>query len=260
MRWSSRFQFLRWPLTSFGEGTGLREADFPLSEKVKRTRYPIHAMRYWWVHCAILDEMKRLGRGPVVCDLGCGPGMVKRFFPVPGARWIALDMNIQNVSLLKAGYDEVRACNFDEPLPLAAESVDIVVCIHVFEHLPRPAFTMGEISRVLRPGGILLSGTPTAPRWVGKIMERKFDHEMARGERAPGRHIHTFSPRQWKDLARWGGLRVEFLCGSHMMRLSGSLLENLAVWARMNQLWGALFPSLGSEVYLQSRLAEKKSR
>jgi hypothetical protein len=40
------------------------------------------------------------------------------------------------------------------------------------------------------------------------------------------------------------------------MRLSGAALENSQSWAKLNLFWGGLFPSLGSEVYLQARKDE----
>ena len=39
-------------------------------------------------------------------------------------------------------------------LPYAAASFDVVVCSHVYEHVPDPKIMFEEIQRVLRPGGI----------------------------------------------------------------------------------------------------------
>ncbi|MEK6660519.1 MAG: methyltransferase domain-containing protein [candidate division NC10 bacterium] len=136
---------------------------------------------------------------------------------------------------------------------LEDESADIVVSLYVFEHVPRPGFTLGEIRRILRPGGALLAGSPSAPAWVEPIVERRFAREMKDGMRRRGVHIHSLSPRRWRRLMAAAGMQVEFLTGSHLMRLSGNPLENSQLWIRFNQLWGALFPSLGSEVYLQAR-------
>ena len=39
-------------------------------------------------------------------------------------------------------------------LPFADASMDVVVCNHVYEHVPDPLRLMAEIARVLRPGGL----------------------------------------------------------------------------------------------------------
>ncbi|MEK6660518.1 MAG: hypothetical protein AABY63_01395 [candidate division NC10 bacterium] len=77
-KWSSRFQFLRWPLTLFEQTSELKKEDLAVSERAKRTRYPIRAMRYWWALCAIEDEARRLGRAPMVVDPGCERGTLRR--------------------------------------------------------------------------------------------------------------------------------------------------------------------------------------
>ncbi|MFQ5816678.1 MAG: class I SAM-dependent methyltransferase [Terriglobia bacterium] len=217
-------------------------------------------MRYWFASCGILDEARRLEWPPVVVDLGCERGVLKSLCAAwPKMRWIGLDLDTSHPRLAKAGYDETYACDFDQPLPLPPHSADIVICLHVFEHLPRPAFTLGEIRRILQPGGILLAGTPTAPNWVAYLRERQFARALAAGRRPKGSHIHCLSPGRLRKLTRREGLVVEFMCGSHMMRLSGFPLENFRWWIRFNQLWGALFPALGSEVYFQARFLPELS-
>jgi len=52
-------------------------------------------------------------------------------------------------------------CDLNEPWPFADSSVDVVRAYDVFEHLKNPIFTMKELSRVLRPGGIALLQVPS---------------------------------------------------------------------------------------------------
>ncbi|HYE65336.1 MAG TPA: class I SAM-dependent methyltransferase [Pyrinomonadaceae bacterium] len=56
----------------------------------------------------------------------------------------------------------VSKCNIEtEPLPFADASFDLAIFNELFEHLRiNPIFTMREVLRVLRPGGILLLSTP----------------------------------------------------------------------------------------------------
>jgi SAM-dependent methyltransferase len=54
----------------------------------------------------------------------------------------------------------LRAAAFLETLPFANDSIDIIVCKFVIEHLQRPLETFREFFRVLRPGGVLALLTP----------------------------------------------------------------------------------------------------
>lgn len=50
--------------------------------------------------------------------------------------------------------------DLERPLPLRTASVDAVVSISVLEHLRGPEAVLGEVARVLRPGGRLHLATP----------------------------------------------------------------------------------------------------
>ena len=160
-RINRRFKFLSWPLTVFDQSEELRKQDFPLKEAAKSTRFPVRALRYWWVICAIQEEVQRLSSAPIIADAGCDSGALKRFSPpVRGAHWVGMDLPNKLHSNRKylelACYDELVSCNLDSGIPLNESSVDIVICLHVLEHLPRPEFTIGELARILRSGGLML--------------------------------------------------------------------------------------------------------
>ena len=152
-----------------------------------------------------------------------------------------------------AGYDEVKACNLDEGIPLSDSSVDIAINLHVMEHLPRPEFSIGEIARVLRPGGVLLLGFPVLPKPLAYIREKQFAQQFKEGTRVLGQHQHAFCPSRAQRLVEEAGLEVEFMIGTYFIRKRGAFWENSAVWMRINQLWGAMFPSLSQELCIKVR-------
>ena len=45
-------------------------------------------------------------------------------------------------------------------IPAPSDSFDVVLCTEVLEHLPDPVAAIGELTRVLRPGGLLLLTAP----------------------------------------------------------------------------------------------------
>ncbi len=259
-RLKNRFRFLSWPLTIFEQSEELRKPSFPLEEKTKRTKYPIQMLRYWWVTCAILKELEESGHTGVVVDAGCHRGTLRRFCPqYEGVRWIALDLpqclDSNREYLELADYDEVHPCDLDVAIPLPDASADIVVCLQVLEHLPRPDFTVGELKRILRPGGLMLVGHPVLPKWVALIRERQLARQFKAGTRKRGQHMHAFWPSRSYRLFKEAQLQVEYMLGTYFLRHRGGVWENSSIWVRINQIWGALFPSLGHELCIQLRLS-----
>ena len=50
-----------------------------------------------------------------------------------------------------------------ERLPFSDESLDLIICNHVLEHVQDPGRALSEVRRCLRTGGILIAQTPYAP-------------------------------------------------------------------------------------------------
>lgn len=250
----SRFRFVSEPLSSIDQNEEIKKADFPFSKEINSRRYPVRALRYWWMHCVIEEEVKRMDHPPVIADIGCDRGIIKRFIPpIKDAKWFGLDIDTNREGIELAKYDELIRCDFDEGLALPDASVDIAICSHVLEHLPRPEFTMGEIARILKPGGLLLLGVPTAPKFIAHFREVVFAKQLKAGKRRLGQHIHVFWGNRLRRLARQVGLEVEFSTGTALIRKKGSRLEQYAGWIRFNQIFAALFPSLGQELCVQVR-------
>jgi SAM-dependent methyltransferase len=248
-----RFPFLRWPLRPLREALPPVAAGSLLDRHLGKAAYSVRLLRYWWAGQALAEESRRLGRPLTVVDLGCERGWLKFFTPAGAvAKWIGLDWN-PRPDARAAGYDEVHHANFDEVLPVADGLADAVVSLHVFEHLPRPGVTMAEVARLLKPGAIFLGGAPTMPDVLARMREGYFRRQLSAGKIVPGGHITVLSPKRWANLAHDSGLDLEFATGSHAVRMTGSPLENQRWWVRLNQIWGGLFPSLGSECYLQAR-------
>lgn len=254
-RWAAnRFVTLRWPLTSLPERVAATRADGIINDRAAAKRFPIRGLRYWWIHNALVEEVERRNEEVVIADVGCSIGHIKRYIgDIPNTKWAGFGMDIDDALLHECGYSKLYQCDFDNPLPVADNSFDIVVFSHVIEHLLRPGFTMKEISRILKPGGMLIGGSPVAPFLIAGLRERQLHRRLKAGRIQLGRHINSMSPGRWKLFLRDQGLTVERMTGTFLARWSGNPLENHAWWIRLNQFWGALFPGLGGEIYLTAR-------
>ena len=250
----SRFTFLSQPLSSIDENEESHRPDFPISGELLKRRYPIRALRYWWLDWAVRMELDELDRQTTIVDIGCDRGTIKRFIlPSENARWIGLDIDINREGIELAKYDELVQCDFDKGLPLPDHSVDIAICSHVLEHLPRPEFAFHEIARIVRPGGLLLVGVPIAPKLIAKHREKTFAKELKAGTRHLGQHIHVFWRKRLRLMAESNGFAVELSTGTSIIRKKGSFLEDYGAWVRLNQFAAAMFPPIGQELCMKLR-------
>ena len=107
-------------------------------------------------------SMGRLAEGEVVLDIGCGAGfdtLLAARQVGPRGRVIAVDMteamlDKTHVGAVALGLGNVEARQgFAEDLPVASESVDVVISNGVINLCPDKSAVMREVHRVLRPGG-----------------------------------------------------------------------------------------------------------
>jgi len=250
----NRLAFLRWPLDRLEERNRAIRGKSIVNNGAEEARYPIRTVRYWWAHCALLEELTRQGRELTIADVGCSTGHTRQYIgDIPGTRWIGLDWKIRGEDLADNGYVATHECDFDATLPLPDATADVIIFLHVIEHLPRPEFTIRELARILKPGGVILAGSPVAPSFVARMRTAQLRSRLARGVVKAGCHINSMSGRFWRKLVNDAGLDVEIHTGTFLIRWSKNPLENSAIWMRLNQAWGALFPSLGGELYLSAR-------
>lgn len=126
-------------------------------------------------------EVQRSVGGLVNLNLGCGE------FPAP-LPWINLDRGDE-------GPKPDVVCDFRDGIPYPNGSVARVYCGHVLEHLCLPDefnCLVGEIGRVLAPGGVLGVVGPD----VGRAVRLKFDAEIVHGAKF-GAHRWPGDEHQW---------------------------------------------------------------
>jgi len=118
-------------------------------------------------------------------DVGCGSGEMAAFLastvasmvavdPQPWPDWPQLSRDHANLSLRTAVFDAV-----DCPLP--AESVDVVICNQVYEHVSSPEMLIGNIAKVLVPGGACYFAGPNLLWPIEPHVFWPFVHWLPRG-------------------------------------------------------------------------------
>lgn len=219
--------------------------------KPRTTRYPMKLLRYWFMYNLILEEQIRLGRPLRICEIGVDRGQMLRFTHDAGiadiACWVAVDCRLQP-ELLESGYTRQIEANVDLPGFFLDEEYDVIIVLHLLEHLFEPEQLVQRLSAVLEPGGVIISGCPVTPKWLASYWQKKIRLTASKFG-----HVSVFSPQRVKNMANSSGLCLDFISGAFLLRKSGSFLENYKVWLRFNLLFGALFPALGGEIYWRMR-------
>jgi len=112
------------------------------------------------------DAINHRGAGLRLLDLGCGTGAnLPMLRESAGARgWVtALDFSPHALRFARdhLGAEQISLAQGDAlHLPFADDSFDVVTMFDVLEHLSDDSRALGEVRRVLRPGGALVLSVP----------------------------------------------------------------------------------------------------
>lgn len=93
----------------------------------------------------------------VALDVGCSTGIMANHLAGHFAMMVGMDIDSEAVRFAVAQKDCESALFLTSDaldLPVLDASIDVVICAHVYEHVPDARRMMEEIFRVLKPGGV----------------------------------------------------------------------------------------------------------
>jgi SAM-dependent methyltransferase len=161
-------------------------------------------------------------------DVGCGTGnSYAREFIRRGVSYAGVDISPEAVRAAKAAGIDAQVIADAAELPFADDSLDLVLCIEVFEHLFSPHRAAQEIRRVLRPGGRLVASTPNVAYWRlrGNLLFGLWNplgDELAVDQPWRDPHIRFFTPRTLARMLEMTGFQ-RVRTGTH----NGRFLDHL---------------------------------
>ncbi|GAA4232598.1 class I SAM-dependent methyltransferase [Actinomadura meridiana] len=108
---------------------------------------------------AVLDAIGPCA-GLRVLDAGCGEGYLSRTMAAAGAEVDGIDACEALVEAASSYPSPEGTANFTyasvDDLPFKDDTFDLVVCNHLFSHLPDPTDAFRELGRVMKSGGRLI--------------------------------------------------------------------------------------------------------
>jgi len=147
-------------------------------------------------------RLARVPTGAAVLDIGARDGGLRGFL-APGVKYQGIDIAPEF-----AGPD-VLIQDISNGIPFPDSAYDFVFCIEVLEHVPNPYGTLGEIHRVLKPGGVLVLSVPN-PYHLKEIIWNVL--------RIPDRqgHIYGWTRQTMTKLGEMNGFRLERTGGTYL--------------------------------------------
>lgn len=140
-------------------------------------------------------------RGKLI-ELGCGMGFLLKAFAEDGwdVTGIEPDRGFCEYIEKKQGLKALPTILEDSGIP--ENSVDVVVFLHVIEHVPDPLATLEAIHRVLKPGGHLVLETPRYDSLMFRLLQHRERSLSCDG------HIYFFTTDTLRKLTEKAGFKT----------------------------------------------------
>ena len=157
----------------------LESADY--DDRAFNSRIPIQR---FWQRRRYAIVLGMVGRAESVLDVACGSSKILEALP----HAVGLDLSFKPLRFRKQTNRFV--VNGDaHALPFPDGAFAAVICSEMLEHVPFDPCIFTELSRVLRPGGTLIVGTPDYGRWQWPFIEWWYNRLL------PGAHGHDHVER-----------------------------------------------------------------
>lgn len=132
-----------------------RNYNAPLKDKTTATKAEI-----------ILKYLKPRSR---IFVPGCGPCFEGKAFMRAGHHVTAVDVSGRFGNIAKKNSNEFRRADVTKALGFKSDSFDAIVAFELIEHLGFIDGFLGECSRVLKKGGLLILSTPSQSYWKTRV-------------------------------------------------------------------------------------------
>jgi len=146
-----------------------------------------------------------------ILEIGCGSGGTGHLAIVSGkcARYCGVELNEQAAFAAAQQLHEVIYGDVETlELPWAPEQFDVLIMSEVLEHLVDPWSILRKLHPLLKPGALVLAGSPNVSHYRVILMLLRGDWQLADSGLMDRTHLRWFTPRTYSRLFEETGYKV----------------------------------------------------
>ncbi len=183
-------------------------------------RLPVAEERFRYA--AVVKPLLSLPRTAAILEAGCGAGRTLRTLDNLGFTHLTgLEISHERLRTVQAqGPHTARLINADT-IPFADQTFDAVVAAAVIEHIPEPLAWLGELSRVVKAGGMISIVTDTYMWALLKKLDLYRTIQPVDDAIRPGRLIGAAKQHQLKLIGHGGFINTptqRAYCAKQLLR------------------------------------------
>ena len=144
------------------------------------------------------------GKAGKLLDIGCGDGNHLQYLKKYARQIYGSDYNLTRLERAHNKYPEATIYLADIlEYPALDGFFELIFFNHVIEHIPNDHQALREIMRILKPGGLLILGTPNEGAWWWQTAYRLQPQIRARTD-----HVHFYTQADLTNKIRNAGLQI----------------------------------------------------
>lgn len=177
-----------WPRPSAGELGEIYSEEYYLSWGVAGENEDSPRSMKHRTFAARLDTVKRHMAVGKVLDVGCATGFFLEAAQEHGWDVYGVELSRYAARLAQKKFGGRVFNGTLEEAGFADNEFDLVALSDLLEHIPDPLHFLGEVWRILKPGGMAMIVTPNVASLSERLMRGKWSHYKTE-------HLYYFSPR-----------------------------------------------------------------
>lgn len=149
-----------------------------------------------------LLRLMNIPENGLVLDAGGGTGRVAQFLSVKSAHVLVADQSFKMLQEVRKKDILRPVCALTETLPFVDNCFDRIIMVDALHHVANQALTIGELWRLLKPGGRIIIEEPDIREFRVKL--------IALAEKLALMRSHFLSPPQIANLVNFTDANVKF--------------------------------------------------